>query len=141
MVERRDGAAAAASPDDRPGVRVRDDNDEVTEKAETDVDSARLLSSDRAIFIVRGSSQRNSDRQALAGSTNECADFNNKEEEDEEPPPVVRNKRDGWRRLAFDRHSFIRGSYLPDTSAKSLVDEQTESWYRDHKPRPLLSCG
>jgi hypothetical protein len=62
MVERRDGAAPAASPDDRP-VRVRDDN-EVTEKAETDVDSARLLSRDGAIFIFRGSSQKNSDGQA-----------------------------------------------------------------------------
>jgi hypothetical protein len=49
MVERRDGATP---PDNVP--RAREDN-EVTEKAETEVDSARL-SSDSAIFIVRGSS-------------------------------------------------------------------------------------
>ena len=58
MVERRDGVAR--SPDDVRGdtpLRVRDDN-EVTEKAETDVDvDTAMLSSDSAIFIVRGSSQ------------------------------------------------------------------------------------
>jgi hypothetical protein len=62
MVEKRDGTAPDRPPAPLRICREDDDNNEVTEKAETDVDSARL-SRDSTIFIL--GRHRSRGRQAV----------------------------------------------------------------------------
>jgi hypothetical protein len=124
MVEKREGTTA---PDRPPALRLRicreDDDNEVTEKAETDVDSARL-SRDSAIFILGRRRVGVGKRCRVlyhAPPRKQCADFKKSCRR-----PSLKGR--GWMASAGLRSSFIHSwiRILRDTSAKLyLIDRQT----------------